>query len=83
MLFDEASTKRHIELGFYDTLKVLKHLDGNKYYLKNKDVSYYERITKDITQKDFKYASIKRIDRKKMTIRILDSDYKNDYLMKS
>ena len=70
ILFDEASTKRNIELGFYDTLKAIKHLDGNKYYLKRKDITYYEKITNDITDKDLIYVNIKIIDKKKMTIRI-------------
>ena len=72
ILFDEESTRRNIELGFYDALKAIKHLDGNKYYFRNKDVLYYNKITEDVTEEDLIYANVRIIDRKKITLRIFE-----------
>lgn len=72
ILFNEESTNRNMELGFYDALKAIKHLDGKYYYLKNKDKEYYDNITANITEEDLFLANIKILDRKKMTIKIFE-----------
>lgn len=41
----------NIKLGFYDTIKKLKNLDGEKYIFKVKSANYYKRLLKDIDDK--------------------------------
>lgn len=44
IIFDKESNIHNMKLGYYDTLKVLDNLDGNKYYFKNKTNKYYEKL---------------------------------------
>lgn len=44
--------KRNINIGYYDTLKVLKKLDGFKYIFKVKNDRYYNRMLKKVNAKE-------------------------------
>lgn len=46
----EASIYR-MNLGYFDTLKYLDNLDGNKYYFKYKENTYYDRLFDKVTLK--------------------------------
>lgn len=45
--FGKDITDYNILLGYYDTLKELDKLDGNKYYFKHKNDVYYQEILKN------------------------------------
>ena len=59
IIFDKESNERNINLGYYDTLKVIKELDGYDYYFKPKSYNYYSKLTKNISNKHFDKLSIK------------------------
>lgn len=65
---------KNIKLGYYDTLKVLKHLDGYKYIFKVRNDLYYQKLIKHIDNKDL--WNIKRelgtIDNKKAIIKAVE-----------
>lgn len=42
--FTPSIAKYRMSLGYYDTLKYLYNLDGNKYYFKNYSDKYYENL---------------------------------------
>jgi len=44
MTFTKESSIYRMNLGYYDTLKYLENLDGNKYYFKNYDEKYYSKL---------------------------------------
>jgi len=44
MLFEHNKAQYRMNLGYYDTLKYLDKLDGNKYYLKNYSEKYYSSL---------------------------------------
>ncbi|MGJ0845627.1 patatin-like phospholipase family protein [Tissierella praeacuta] len=51
--YDSARAKSNIELGYYDGLKALKGLKGNKYYLMPKnDDDYYFNLILNIPEED-------------------------------
>lgn len=46
--FDQKAIKNNINIGYYDTLKVLKGYDGYKYIFKNKSDNYFQKLNKNI-----------------------------------
>ena len=44
MSFTKEASKYRMDLGYYDTLKYLYKLDGNKNYFKNYSESYYDKL---------------------------------------
>lgn len=44
MSFTQEGAKFKMKLGYYDTLKYLYNLDGNKYYFKNYSEEYYTKL---------------------------------------
>ena len=71
-----------MKLGYYDTLKVLDNLDGNKYYFKNKTNKYYEKIIRHIDEDliiklKFKYRTL---DTKLLVIKIFEDILKKEKL---
>ena len=71
-----------MKLGYYDTLKVLDNLDGNKYYFKNKTNIYYEKIIRHIDEDliiklKFKYRTL---DTKLLVIKIFEDILKKEKL---
>jgi len=82
IIFDKESNIHNMKLGYYDTLKVLKNLDGYKYYFKNKKEKYYEKITKKIDEDliiklKFKYRTLGTKD---LVIKILEDILKKENL---
>lgn len=82
IIFDKESNIHNMKLGYYDTLKVLKNLDGYKYYFKNKKEKYYEKITKKIDEDliiklKFKYRTLETKD---LVIKILEDILKKENL---
>lgn len=52
MRFTSSAAKYRMDLGYYDTLKYLYKLDGNKYYFKNYSEKYYSNLfTKSVYKK--------------------------------
>ncbi len=44
----------NIQMGYYDTLKVLKNLDGDEYVFKRKTDKYYERLNKKVPERELR-----------------------------
>ncbi len=70
--FGKDVTDYNINLGYYDTLKLLDNLDGYEYYFKNKDEEYYNSI---LTNKKIlkKYNNWLIINNKRIIISTLES----------
>ena len=82
IIFDKESNIHNMKLGYYDTLKVLDNLDGNKYYFKNKTNKYYEKIIRHIDEDliiklKFKYRTL---DTKLLVIKIFEDILKKEKL---
>lgn len=82
ILFDKESNIHNMKLGYYDTLKVLDNLDGNKYYFKNKSNKYYEKLIRKVNEDliiklKFKYRTL---DTKILVIKILEDILKKEDL---
>ena len=56
VLFEPKTSEYRMNLGYYDTLKYLDNLDGNKYYFKNYSNEYYNNL--------FDKATLKRMIKK-------------------
>ena len=48
ILFDKDTNDKNMRLGYLDTLKVLKKLDGNNYSFKPKKEKYYNKIVRKV-----------------------------------
>ncbi len=48
ILLDQDRSKENIEKGYYDTLKVIKKLDGNNYCFKRRTYNIYNHIAREI-----------------------------------
>ncbi|NLL01910.1 MAG: patatin-like phospholipase family protein [Mollicutes bacterium] len=59
IIFDKDSNIDHIKMGYYDTLKVVKNLDGYDYYFYSKPSRYYKRLIRKINSE-----IISRLERK-------------------
>ena len=53
--FDIDSVREHIKMGYYDTIKVLKHLDGYYYCFKNLPNFFYTYFTRKVSYKEKEY----------------------------
>lgn len=81
---DLEVTRRNIELGFYDTYRVLKNLDGYRFTFNNFNPKFYDRLIRKVDPKDI--TKVKKIlkakDNKELIIKafeyILDKE-KEDY----
>lgn len=64
----------NIKLGFYDTIKKLKNLDGEKYIFKVKKDDYYKRLIKNIDKKRLNFIETLMFttNPKKLVIRALE-----------
>ncbi len=51
ILFNKESNEKNMRLGYYDTLKVLKNLDGIDYYFKGKNEKYYDHIVRKVNKR--------------------------------
>ena len=59
ILFDKDSNERNMRLGYLDTLKVIKNLDGNKYYFKHKSYNYYLKMLRNINKRTLNRLTVK------------------------
>ncbi len=48
---DKKSIQENIKMGYYDTLRIIKKLDGYQYCFKNYSTCFYNRITRKIERK--------------------------------
>lgn len=48
---DPNRIDENIKMGYYDAIRVFKHLDGEKYVFKNKNEKYYEFLNRNINKK--------------------------------
>lgn len=55
--FNQEVIKDNIKMGYYDTIRVLKNLDGYKYLFKVRSLGYYRFITRNIEKKLMKRVS--------------------------
>lgn len=74
MVFSPDKSKRNLKLGYLDTIRVLDKLDGYDYYIKNKDVKYYEGISKYISS--YEFSKLERVfktkNKKIIVIKVLE-----------
>lgn len=82
--FSPQKNIENIKCGYYDTLKVLKNLDGNTYYFKNKDNKYFEKLVSNIDSleinkllKKYKVNDIKELVINKIEEVLIDKSYEN------
>lgn len=70
--FDDNTTKNNMLLGYYDTLRVLKNLDGVKYYIKYKSDEYYDNVIEDKSVLRKLNTNLLTLSHKKMFINVLE-----------
>ncbi len=79
---DRSVIRDNIMMGYYDTLRVVKNLDGYKYCFKNRDKSYYSFITRKIDKRLLKrvmnFFSTKSV--KVATIKAMEYVLKNEHV---
>lgn len=51
LLFEKETAEYRMNLGYYDTIKYLDNLDGNKYYFKHNSDEYYNNLFDKATLK--------------------------------
>jgi NTE family protein len=59
ILFDRDSNFKNLQLGYFDTLKLVDNLDGNDYYFKSKKDYYYNQIVKNVDEKLLKKLKLR------------------------
>ena len=52
LIYDSKNINDNIKMGYYDTLKTLKKLDGFAYYFKRRPSFYYNRLVHQIDRKE-------------------------------
>jgi NTE family protein len=74
IIFDRETNKRNICLGYYDTLKVIKNLDGFQYYFKHQDFKYYAKIISKVNVDTLNKLKIKYhiFNSKDLTIKVIE-----------
>ena len=72
--FDQKRTKYNFKLGYYDTLRELDNLDGNKYYIKFMKDDYYKKLfEKDIKKYIlFETTMYDKVNEKKIILKIIE-----------
>lgn len=82
LIFDKESNIKHLKMGYYDTLKVIKNLDGINYYFNKKSSRYYERLARKVNKEilDRLGRRYKTSDIKTIVIRTMEHLFKKlDY----
>jgi NTE family protein len=76
----EDEVRNNIAYGYYDTLKVLKQLDGYKYIFKKMNINYYKKITKNIDKKTMLLMKAKYLakDEKEIVLKSLEEVLKKE-----
>ena len=49
--FNKENIQNNIKMGYYDTIRVLKNMDGFKFVFKNRSSAYYKFISRFVDQK--------------------------------
>jgi NTE family protein len=72
--------KYNIKLGFYDTIKKLKKLDGYKYIFKVKNDKYYHHIINKLPKKDLHHLQTMLLakDDKELVLRFIEYIFKKE-----
>lgn len=75
ILFDKDTNEKNMRLGYLDTLKVLKKLDGNNYSFKPKKEKYYNKIVRKVPPNIMNKMKIKYFEtnNKELVIEVLES----------
>ena len=71
---NESRVRENILMGYYDTLKIVKNLDGYKYIFKNKSDSYYRFLIRKVSKKKLKEMQklFRTINDKKLVLKALE-----------
>ena len=71
---NESRVRENILMGYYDTLKIVKNLDGYKYIFKNKSDSYYRFLIRKVSKKKLKEMQkfFRTINEKKLVLKALE-----------
>ncbi len=74
IIFDRETNERNIRLGYFDTLKVIKNLDGIDYYFKSKNNEYYDKIIKNLNKNTLNKLRIRfrAVNSKELIIKIVE-----------
>jgi len=75
MSFSTKTAKRKMNLGYYDTLRILEKLDGNKYYFRRNSENYYSQLfdKSSFNKMKKKYGDLKTINNdKKFIISVIE-----------
>ena len=69
-----GTIRENILMGYYDTLKIVKNLDGYKYIFKNKSDSYYRFLIRKVSKKKLKEMQklFRTINDKKLVLKALE-----------
>lgn len=51
---DPNRIEENIQMGYYDTIRILKHLDGEKYVFKNYSLNYYQFLNRKVSKRLYK-----------------------------
>ncbi len=78
--FDLDSIKEHIYMGYYDTLRVLKKLDGYYYCFKKRPNWYYKWLIRKVPSKELKRIKLffNAKNEKELVIKALEYVLKNE-----
>ena len=71
---DQKQIRENIQMGYYDTLKVIKRYDGYNYAFKRKSKLYYKMITSKINNKTLAMATgfFGELSKKELVIKSLE-----------
>ncbi len=74
ILIDKERIIANSKLGYYDTLKQLKGLDGNTYYFKRRSKRFYRYICRDIKRTEYEalFKKYRVMDIKELVIKVLE-----------
>ena len=80
IFFDREKNLKNMLLGYYDALRVIKNLDGDYYYFKNKKMKYYNKIVRKVDK--VKLSKLKRIyivnNNKELLIKVVEKILKQN-----
>ncbi len=78
LFFEKESNYKHMKMGYYDTLKVIKNLDGINYYFNKKSDKYYQRLIRNINRQTLNKLKrrFRTNDNKTLVIKIIEYLFK-------
>ena len=71
---NQKKVSENILLGYYDTLKIVNNLDGNKFIFKIKSNSYYKFLIRKVSKKKLKemHKMFRTTNEKKLILKVLE-----------